>query len=47
MTGAVEADIFFGFTAVPGERYLLLRLNTPASFELVQNGRRSTFRNIR
>jgi cold shock CspA family protein len=46
-TDAADADVFFSFTAIPGEGYRILRPGTPVSFELVQNETGPTARNIR
>ncbi len=46
-TGASEEEVFFSFTAIPGEGYRTLRPGTPVSFELVENETGSTARNIR
>src|SRR5215213_9711431 len=40
-------DVFFSFTAIPGEGYRTLRPGTPVSFELVENDRGPAARNIR
>ncbi len=40
-------DVFFSFTAMPGEGYRTLRPGTPVSFELVENETGPTDRNIR
>ena len=40
-------DVFFSFTAIPGEGYRTLRPGTPVSFELVENDTGPTARNIR
>jgi cold shock CspA family protein len=40
-------DVFFSFTAIPGEGYRTLRPGTPVSFELVDNETGPTARNIR
>jgi peroxiredoxin/cold shock CspA family protein len=45
-TGASD-DVFFSFTAIPGEGYRTLRPGTPVSFELVENDTGLTARNIR
>jgi peroxiredoxin/cold shock CspA family protein len=39
-------DVFFSFTAIPGEGYRTLRPGTPVSFELVENETGPTARNI-
>jgi len=39
-------DIFFSFTAIPGEGYRTLRPGTPVSFELVENETGPTARNV-
>ena len=46
-SGASEEDVFFSFTAIPGEGYRTLRPGTPVSFELVENERGRTARNVR
>lgn len=46
-TDASDEDVFFSFTAIPGEGYRTLRPGTPVSFELVENERGPTARNIR
>jgi len=46
-TDATEEDVFFSFTAIPGQGYRTLRPGTPVSFELVQNQTGPTARNIR
>jgi cold shock CspA family protein/peroxiredoxin len=40
-------DVFFSFTAIPGEGYRTLRPGTHVSFELVENETGPTARNIR
>jgi len=45
-TDARTEDIFFSFTAIPGEGYRTLRSGTPVSFELVENVTGPTARNI-
>jgi cold shock CspA family protein/peroxiredoxin len=44
---AASGDVFFSFTAIPGEGYRTLRPGTPVSFELVENDKGPTARNIR
>ena len=39
-------DVFFSFTAIPGEGYRTLRPGTPVSFELVENRKGPTARNV-
>jgi cold shock CspA family protein/peroxiredoxin len=39
-------DVFFSFTAIPGEGYRTLRPGTPVSFELVENETGPTARNV-
>ena len=39
-------DVFFSFTAIPGEGYRTLLPGTPVSFELVENEAGPTARNI-
>jgi cold shock CspA family protein len=39
--------VFFSFTAIPGEGYRTTRPGTPVSFELVENERGPTARNVR
>ena len=46
-TDASEEDVFFSFTAIPGEGYRTLRPGTAVSFELVRNEAGPTARNIR
>jgi cold shock CspA family protein/peroxiredoxin len=46
-TDASDEDVFFSFTAIPGEGYRTLRSGTPVSFELVENDTGPTARNIR
>ena len=46
-TDASDRDVFFSFTAIPGEGYRTLRPGTPISFELVENDTGPTARNIR
>ena len=46
-SGASDEDVFFSFTAIPGEGYRTLRPGTPVSFELVENERGLTARNVR
>lgn len=45
-TDASDEDVFFSFTAIPGEGYRTLRPGTPVSFELVENDTGPTARNI-
>lgn len=45
-TDASEQDVFFSFTAIPGEGYRTLRPGTPVSFELVENSTGPTARNV-
>ena len=42
-----SGDVFFSFTAIPGQGYRTLRPGTPVSFELVENETGPTARNIR
>ena len=44
---ASDEGVFFSFTAIPGEGYRTLRPGTPVSFELVENERGLTARNVR
>ncbi len=44
---ASDDGVFFSFTAIPGEGYRTLRPGTPVSFELVENERGPTARNVR
>ena len=44
---AADEEVFFSFTAIPGEGYRTLRPGTPVSFELVENETGPTARNIR
>ncbi len=37
-TDTSDEDVFFSFTAIPGEGYRTLKPGTPVSFELVENG---------
>jgi cold shock CspA family protein len=46
-SGASDEDVFFSFTAIPGEGYRSTRPGTPVSFELVENERGPTARNVR
>ncbi len=46
-TGAPDGDVFFSFTAIPGEGYRTLRPGTPVSFELVEHELGPTARNVR
>jgi peroxiredoxin/cold shock CspA family protein len=39
-------EVFFSFTAIPGEGYRTLRPGTPVSFELVENEMGPTARNV-
>jgi cold shock CspA family protein len=39
-------DVFFSFTAIPGEGYRTLRPGTPVRFELVENQTGPTARNV-
>ena len=39
-------DLFFSFTAIPGEGYRTLRPGTPVTFELVENETGPTARNV-
>jgi cold shock CspA family protein/peroxiredoxin len=39
-------EVFFSFTAIPGEGYRTLRPGTPVSFELVENETGPTARNV-
>jgi cold shock CspA family protein len=39
-------DVFFSFTAIPGEGYRTLRPGTPVGFELVENETGPTARNV-
>ena len=43
---ASEEDVFFNFTAIPGEGYRTLRPGTAVIFEVVQNKRGPTARNV-
>jgi cold shock CspA family protein/peroxiredoxin len=43
---ASEEDVFFNFTAIPGEGYRTLRPGTVVIFEVVENERGPTARNI-
>lgn len=43
----LDEDVFFSFTAIPGEGYRTIRPGTPVSFEIVENERGRTARNIR
>ena len=45
-TDAPDGDVFFSFTAIPGEGYRTLRPGTPVSFELVDNETGPTARNV-
>ena len=45
-TEAADGDVFFSFTAIPGEGYRTLRSGTPVTFELVDNPTGPTARNI-
>ena len=40
------AEVFFNFTAIPGEGYRTIRAGTPVAFEVVQNPSGPTARNI-
>ena len=40
------ADVFFHFTALPGQGYRTLRAGTPVKFELIESGHGLTARNI-
>ena len=40
------ADVFFHFTALPGQGYRTLRAGTPVKFELIESGQGLTARNI-
>ncbi|MEJ7631793.1 MAG: redoxin domain-containing protein [Rubrobacteraceae bacterium] len=42
----LDEDVFFSFTAIPGEGYRTLRPGTPVNFELVENETGPTARNI-
>lgn len=46
-TDASDEEVFFSFTAIPGEGYRTLRPGTPVSFELVESETGPTARNIR
>ena len=46
-SGASDEDVFFSFTAIPGEGYRTTRPGTPVSFELVENERGPTAHNVR
>ncbi len=46
-TDASDGDVFFSFTAIPGEGYRTLRPGTPVGFELVENETGPTARNVR
>ncbi|MBW4588770.1 cold shock domain-containing protein [Aetokthonos hydrillicola Thurmond2011] len=41
-----EEDVFFNFTAIPGEGYRTLQAGTPVRFELVESRFGFTARNI-
>ncbi len=45
-TDASDEDVFFSFTAIPGEGYRTLRPGTPVTFELVENRTGPTARNV-
>lgn len=47
ISSEVADEVFFSFTAIPGEGYRTLRPGTPVSFELVEGDRGPTARNIR
>jgi cold shock CspA family protein len=44
---ASEVDVFFSFTAIPGEGYRTLRPGTPVEFEVVDHPTGPTARNVR
>ena len=46
-TDAADDDVFFSFTAIPGEGYRTLRPGTPVGFEIVENATGPTARNVR
>jgi cold shock CspA family protein/peroxiredoxin len=46
-TDASDEDVFFSFTAIPGEGYRTLRSGTLVRFELVENDTGPTARNVR
>ncbi len=46
ITRSNEEDVFFNFTAIPGEGYRTLAAGTPVQFELVEGSFGSTARNI-
>ncbi len=46
-TDASDEDVFFSFTAIPGEGYRTLRPGTSVSFELVENETGPAARNVR
>ena len=39
-------DVFFNFTAIPGEGYRTIRPGTPVQFEVVEHRRGPTARNV-
>jgi peroxiredoxin/cold shock CspA family protein len=45
-TDASAEEVFFSFTAIPGEGYRTLRPGTPVRFELVENETGPTARNV-
>lgn len=45
-TDASDDNVFFSFTAIPGEGYRTLRPGTPVSFEMVENRTGPTARNV-
>ena len=45
-TDASEEDVFFSFTAIPGEGYRTLRPGTPVKFEVVDHPTGPTARNV-
>lgn len=45
-TDAADKDVFFSFTAIPGEGYRTLKPGTPVTFELVENETGPTARNV-
>ena len=46
-TDASDEDVFFSFTAIPGEGYRTLRPGTPVEFEVVDHPTGPTARNVR
>jgi peroxiredoxin/cold shock CspA family protein len=45
-TDAEEADVFFSFTAIPGEGYRTIRPGTPVGFEVLDHPTGPTARNV-